>query len=170
MTRCIVKHSCIVMYYLFWKCIVSLQDFYCAKLNDVKVNMIEQSMRNEYSSTNRSLEELPMATATHTGAQPTNSRLQLLSCGSDGLTPIIHIRYETFTVYINSRCPWFVLTWVESLEARVISRLPLRPRRGGTRITTSETFVKTGQCYRNTEQHILNRETCLPSYKINPYI
>lgn len=38
------------------------------------------------------------------------------------------------------------LTAVESLEASVISRLPLSPSRAGTRMNTSFTSVKTVQC------------------------
>lgn len=38
------------------------------------------------------------------------------------------------------------LTAVESLEASVISRLPLSPSRAGTRMNTSFTSIKTVQC------------------------
>lgn len=38
------------------------------------------------------------------------------------------------------------LTAVDSLEARVISRLPLRPSRAGTRMKTSVTSLNTDQC------------------------
>ena len=40
----------------------------------------------------------------------------------------------------------FESTWVESLDAKVISRLPLRPSKAGTRIKSSLTVSKTGQC------------------------
>lgn len=38
------------------------------------------------------------------------------------------------------------LTAVDSREASVISRLPLRPSSAGTRMNTSVTSLKTGQC------------------------
>lgn len=38
------------------------------------------------------------------------------------------------------------LTAVDSLEASVISRLPLRPSSAGTRMNTSVTSLNTGQC------------------------
>lgn len=41
------------------------------------------------------------------------------------------------------------LTAVDSLEASVISRLPLSPSRAGTRMNTSETSVNTVQCCNN---------------------
>lgn len=39
-----------------------------------------------------------------------------------------------------------LLTAVESLEANVISRLPLSPSSAGTRMKTSDTSVNTVQC------------------------
>ena len=47
-----------------------------------------------------------------------------------------------------------ILTWVDSLEASVISRFPLRPRSAGTRIKISETSTNTGQCYSHTNTHM----------------
>lgn len=41
------------------------------------------------------------------------------------------------------------LTAVESLEASVISRLPLSPSRAGTRMKTSDTSVNTVQCWKS---------------------
>jgi len=40
-----------------------------------------------------------------------------------------------------------LLTAVDSLDAKVISKFPLRPRRAGTKIKTSVTFLNTSQCY-----------------------
>jgi hypothetical protein len=42
----------------------------------------------------------------------------------------------------NKKAP----TCVDRRDARVISRFPLRPRRAGTRIKTSETSTNTFQC------------------------
>ncbi len=46
------------------------------------------------------------------------------------------------------------LTAVESLEASVISRLPLSPSSAGTRMKTSDTSVKTVQCCK--DQHVIS--------------
>lgn len=43
------------------------------------------------------------------------------------------------------------LTAVDSLEASVISRLPLRPSSAGTRMNTSVTFLNTGQCCKDVQ-------------------
>ena len=40
----------------------------------------------------------------------------------------------------------YVLTAVDSLDAKVISRLPLRPNSAGTTIYNSETSSKSDQC------------------------
>ena len=42
------------------------------------------------------------------------------------------------------------LTAVESLEARVISKLPFRPSRAGTKMKISLISMYTGQCYNMT--------------------
>jgi len=47
------------------------------------------------------------------------------------------------------------ITWVESLDARVISRLPLRPSNGGTRIIISGTSRNTFQFYQQNRVLLL---------------
>ena len=53
-----------------------------------------------------------------------------------------------------SRCPR--LAWVDSREARVISRLPLRPMRAGTMINSSD------QSDSNEKSQSTNKRTVLP--------
>lgn len=47
-------------------------------------------------------------------------------------------------LYINSNKTF---TCVDNLDASVISKLPFKPRREGTNMKISETFVNTSQCW-----------------------
>ena len=51
---------------------------------------------------------------------------------------------------ILSRCP--MLAWVDRREARVISRLPLRPSSAGTMMNSSVIWTNTSQCCGNTRK------------------
>lgn len=57
--------------------------------------------------------------------------------------------------YFNKNIDLKILTCVDNLDARVISKFPLRPNKAGTKIKISETTLKTSQCCKNLLQKFL---------------
>lgn len=54
---------------------------------------------------------------------------------------------KCLNMYLKSEEEEKLLTAVDSRDAKVISKFPLRPRSAGTKIKTSVTFLNTSQCY-----------------------